>query len=359
MENTEAVKEQKQISKKLKGANSDKIIIGSIIAICLIVAFGLFGVYYYNSTLKPIAKFDGGTLTISEYTVYYKLYAQYLAYYGYSEEEIPDEIAQQAALEKILLVEAQNAGMTISEEDKQEIDQMFEDEESVAQYEENGFDLVALRQVFYNNCVITDYIDKLEAEATDEEVTDYIKSTYGESADLNEYVTRHILIKTIDSSYNDLSDEEKEIARQKAQDLLTRALNGEDFEQLARDNSEDSTASDGGKYLMYMDGYTDDAYETAVKGLQVGQITTSLVESSYGYHIIKLDAINENGRVNNTTDRSAYVNKKIADMTQEKNLEINEDAVIKAVETITGRKITTTNNDTTNNTTVDDTTTAE
>lgn len=365
MENKEqdvSKKEKKAISKKVKGANSDKIVIASIVIFCLVFAFAVFGIYYYNSNLKPIAKFDGGTLTISEYTVYYKMYAQYLAYCGYSEDEIPGEIAQQAALEKVLVTEAKNAGMTISEEDKQEVDEMFADEDTVAQYEAAGFDLTALRNIFYDNAIITAYVEKMQEEASDEDIINYIKTTYGEDANLTEYVTRHILFLTVDSSTGvDLSDDKKAEAKSKAESVLARALNGENFEELAKENSEDSTAADGGLYNMYLDDRTDDAYEAAVKQLQVGGITTALVESSYGYHIIKLDAINENGRANSETERSNYINKKIANITVEKNLVVDEEALAKAVETITGKTASEGNNtiNSTSSDSVDTTTVVE
>ncbi|MDO4283559.1 MAG: peptidylprolyl isomerase [Clostridia bacterium] len=347
-------KEKKEISKKVKGANTDKIVIASIVIFCIVFAFGIFGIYYYNSNLKPIARFDGGNLTISEYTVYYRMYAQYLSYAGYSEDEIPGEIAQQAALEKVLVTEAKNAGMTLSDEDKAEVDEMFADEDRVAQYKEMGFDITALKNVFYDNAIITAYIEKLQEDASDEEIINYIQTTYGEDANLTEYVTRHILFLTVDASSGvELSDDKKAEAKQKAEAVLARALNGEDFEELAKENSEDSTAADGGLYKMYLDGRTDDAYEAAVKELKVGEITAALVESSYGYHIIKLDAINENGRANSQTERSNYINKKIANITNEKNLEIDEKALQKAVETITGKTASANNTTSDNNATVE------
>lgn len=363
MEKNDEEVTKKAISKKVKGDNTDKIVISGIVLFCVVFALAIFGIFYYNSNLKPIAKFDGGTLTISEYTVYYKMYAQYLTYSGYSEEEIPNEIAQQAALEKILVTEAKNSGIQISEEDKKEIDEMFQDENTVSQYKQMGFDLVALKDIFYNNSIINSYIDKLTEEATDEDIIAYIKSSYGEDADLTEYVTRHILFKTMDTSTRQpLSDEEKAAAKQKAEAVLTRALNGEDFETLAKENSEDSTAEEGGLYKMYADGRTDSAYSKAAMSLEVGGITATLVESSYGYHIIKLDDKIENGRANSETEREEYVNMKISNITEEKNLSIDSVALAKAVETITGKKATNENNAVENgitNEAVDNTTTEE
>lgn len=59
---------------------------------------------------------------------------------------------------------------------------------------------------------------------------------------------------------------------------------------------------------MYMDNNTVDEYEDAVKKMKVGEIYPELVETTYGYHIIKLNAKNENGRLNSEIERQEYAN---------------------------------------------------
>ena len=95
--------------------------------------------------------------------------------------------------------------------------------------------------------------------------------------------------------------------------------------------------------------------------MQVGDIV--LVESTYGYHIIKLNSITENGRSKSEYDRENYVNGNLNNISVEKNFKVNEDKIKKAVEQITGKSSSSENttdattNETTNSTTDTTTTT--
>ena len=93
--------------------------------------------------------------------------------------------------------------------------------------------------------------------------------------------------------------------------------------------------------------------------MQVGDVV--LVESSYGYHVIKLASITENGRAKNEYDRENFVNENINKISTEKNFKVNSDNLKKAVEQITGKSSSDTTNTTSTNstqtTTTDNTTT--
>ena len=97
----------------------------------------------------------------------------------------------------------------------------------------------------------------------------------------------HILIKTTDDDGNELSDEEKQKAKKKAEELLSRVKNGEDFATLAKEHSEDTSASDGGDIGYFKEGELVDSFEKAVESLDNGEVYPEVVESDYGYHIIK------------------------------------------------------------------------
>lgn len=79
-------------------------------------------------------------------------------------------------------------------------------------------------------------------------------------------------------------------AKQKAHDLLKKALAGEDFAQLAKDNSEDPGSKDnGGEYDFVPKGSFVPEYEEAIfdKNLKNGEIYPELAETQFGWHIIK------------------------------------------------------------------------
>ena len=306
--------------------------------------------------MVAVATYDGGKVTKSEYTIYYKTFQPMLTYFGYPEDIIPEQIANKAALDEIILKEAKKEGVTIPEDRKKEIDEQFQDKDQLKQLEEQNINADQLKNLYYSDAIISAYIDKKVAEANDEDVLNYIK-TSEENANLNSYETNHVLFKTTSSSGTALSDEEKANKKSQAEAVLQRVKNGEDIATIAKDLSEDTgTKESGGIYTVYMDGQTDESYANAVKDMQVGDVV--LVESSYGYHVIKLTSITENGRAKNEYDRENYVNDNINKISTEKNFKVNSDNLKKVVEQITGKSSTDANN-TDSNSTQDTSTTGD
>ena len=343
---TELNKVDEKKIKKISKVSSDKIAVFSVIAIVLLIAFGLFFYLYYSQNMVAVVTFDGGKVTRAEYEVYYKTFQPFLtSYYGYSEDEVGTQIAEKAALDKIIVKDATAAGVTLSEEDIAAIDEVFNDEDRVKSFTDSGIDIGIMRQLYESDYMITNYMEKLAEDLTDEEIKTYITDTYGETADLYEYDTRHILFKTIDDSYYPLSDSEKAEKKAKAEEVLKRALAGEDFATLAKEFSEDTTAENGGEFIMYMDGNTVTEYSDAVAKLSEGQITSALVESDYGYHIIKLEKKVENGRLQNSTEREACVSAKINNLTEERNVKVNEDVMNKIIEKLNSTSASTSSDD--------------
>lgn len=76
-------------------------------------------------------------------------------------------------------------------------------------------------------------------------------------------------------------------ARAKADSLLAALRNGADFEQLAKDNSQDGGSASQGGYMGWVTaGRLPYSFETAVYTLKPGEIS-DVVESYVGYHILK------------------------------------------------------------------------
>lgn len=339
-EEKKKIKEEKRAIKKASKSNDSKVVIG-IVAIVLILALTIFGFYFYKSNFEVIAKFDGGSITKAEYDVYYKTFSSILSqYYGYSDSIIPEEIAKKAAVDKVIVGLAKEAGTKISDEDQASLDEIFNNNEYVESFVSQGMDIDKTRTLYYNDYLITQYLADLQENVSSDEILAHIKEHDGEDADLYEYKTSHILIKTVDDSNNPLSDEEKAAVKTKAEEILSRALAGEDFATLAKENSEDSgTASLGGVYVCYNDGSTVDEYIKAVNTLEIGKITTELVETSYGYHIIKLDDKVENGRTNSSYERELYVNEFTDGLGEKYNVTVDKEILNKYIISLTGSPI--------------------
>ena len=91
-----------------------------------------------------------------------------------------------------------------------------------------------------------------------------------------------------------IADVEK--IQEKANALLTRLKNGEDFQKVASEFNEDDTRSTGGELPWFgkdgkMDGgaTVDDSYVQAAFALEKGQYSSSVIKTQYGFHIIKVD----------------------------------------------------------------------
>ena len=306
------VKEEKALVKKVKKtANNDtKIIMGIVIGVILI-AFAIFGFYFYKVNIDYVVSYDGGTVTKADYKVYYAMFAQMLTYYGYPESEIPDQIAQKAALDGILVEAAKEAGVELTQEQKDEIEAVFSNEENLESFRSQGIDIARVKKLYYNDYLITAYMEKLENEATDEQILEYIKSYSGsEDIDLYEYNTQHILFKLTDSNGDEL-----------------------DVEEFSEDTG---TKEDAGKYTFCDNGTTMEEFVKAAKTLNNGEIYNGLVETSAGYHIIKLESKVENGRLKNSSEREEYVNKLINDLSDSKNIQVDVDGLNALIKEITG-----------------------
>ena len=139
---------------------------------------------------------------------------------------------------------------------------------------------------YKRNLAIEDYV---KDSVTDDEIQKY----YDDEV-IGDIKVRHILIQP--ETTDDMSTEEKteaeEKAKKEAEDLIKQLDDGADFEELAKEHSDDTgSASDGGLIDYFnRDDNMDEAFLNASIDLEEGKYTEEPVQSSFGYHIIlKLD----------------------------------------------------------------------
>ena len=112
---------------------------------------------------------------------------------------------------------------------------------------------------------------------------DEIKRYYNENT-VGDISAKHILIKVDTSTDDGLTDDE---AKEKAKDLIKKLNDGEDFEKLAKENSDDSGSKEKGGDLGYFNkGDMVKEFEEAAYNLKVNEYTKEPVKTTYGYHII-------------------------------------------------------------------------
>ena len=97
------------------------------------------------------------------------------------------------------------------------------------------------------------------------------------------YRASHILLRV----ENTATPAQKAEAKAKGDDLLKQLKGGADFADLAKANSQDGSAANGGDLGTFGKGQMVPAFEQAVAALKPGEIS-GVVETPFGYHIIKL-----------------------------------------------------------------------
>ncbi|MBP3445001.1 MAG: peptidylprolyl isomerase [Bacilli bacterium] len=138
-----------------------------------------------------------------------------------------------------------------------------------------------IRLNYYRTEAVNDYAKK---SVTDKQIQKYYdENVYGDIS------CKHILITP--AVTDDMSDEDKtkadKEALQKAKDIIKKLKNGESFDDLAKEYSDDTSNKDKGGDLGYFNtGDMLEEFEKAAFDLKKGKYTTTPVKTKYGYHII-------------------------------------------------------------------------
>ncbi len=134
--------------------------------------------------------------------------------------------------------------------------------------------------------------------------------TIANEGDMNAKAS-HILFK-----WDDPSDEKKKIAKEKANGILAQIKGGASFEEMARIHGTDGTAQQGGDLGWFGKGQMVKPFEEAIFGAKSLGLLPALVETDFGYHIIKITAVPTNTKykvvtINKTITPSAETEKAV------------------------------------------------
>ena len=149
----------------------------------------------------------------------------------------------------------------------------------VSKYKENF-----MKNIKINDNEIKTYYDNHKDEFTKEEVR-----------------ASQILISTLDDNNNVVNQEQKEKLKDKAEDILEKLKNNEDFAILAKEYSDDkNSGKDGGDLGYFSKEDKNIDFTNPVFKLEKDQLSY-IIETEYGYHIVKLT---DNKSVTKTLDES-------------------------------------------------------
>lgn len=157
-----------------------------------------------------------------------------------------------------------------------------------------------------NTVLVSDAAKEMGIKATDEEVAalksqvltqfntaeaanEELNKRYGWNMDIYEdkvlrpFVLQNKLAEQIQSD-----ETKREAVRAQAQAVLEKVKAGEDFAALAKQYGQDGTKDSGGDLGWFARGDMVPQFEEAAFALKKGEVTQELVETQYGYHVIKL-----------------------------------------------------------------------
>jgi len=207
-------------------------------------------------------------------------------------EILDQQVLDQLILEQLQLEEARRYGMDVPEQQLNQAletiaaNNNFESIEAFAtSISQQGLSLAVLRQQIARDLLINQIqqgIVNNRIRVTEQEINNFLDSSDGRIATSPDYRLGHILIAVSGSS----SDQAKEQAEQKAQDLYQQLQEGADFASLAITHSNDQNALEGGDLGWRRLNQLPELFATAVEHLEVGQVSEP-IRSGAGFHLLK------------------------------------------------------------------------
>ncbi|MDF2595903.1 MAG: hypothetical protein K0R69_2244 [Clostridia bacterium] len=189
---------------------------------------------------------------------------------------------------------AEELKLTLSDEEKKAISDQSNDittnnAELVTALQ---FELKDMEEFITHGFIVQKVIQNLSEgyTPTEEEISlqrDQVKAQY-ETA-----TVKHVLIQTVDAEGKALPEDKVKEAKALAEDILKKALAGEDMAELAKTYSQDPGSKDQGGEYTFPKGQMVPEFETASFTGEIGKVYPELVETAYGYHIVKVEARNQ------------------------------------------------------------------
>lgn len=220
----------------------------------------------FNCSIADIAKMWGSSLGETTFGEY-----------------VADMTLDQLILLKAGSQEAKKRGIELDADDIENIDKTMEsikqqlgsDEAYEAYFASCGSTEADARAFYEESALVDKLYSELEAsyKASDTEIKKYMDENYVRA--------KHILFAT-----NGLTDEDKAAKKILAEETLAKIKKGDDFDKLMTELGEDPGAKAQPEGYLFTKGEMVDEFEKSAFALKVGEVS-DIVESAYGYHIIK------------------------------------------------------------------------
>jgi peptidyl-prolyl cis-trans isomerase C len=153
---------------------------------------------------------------------------------------------------------------------------------------DNKPDVKKQLELFADNFLVNEFLRRevaQKATVSEDDIKTYYDGHKDEFKTSDMIRARHILIKVAPQS----SEEEKKKAKEKAEGILKKIKDEEDFAGLANNYSDDASSKlTGGDLGFFPRGKMVKPFEDAAFALKPGEVS-GIVETQFGYHIIKLE----------------------------------------------------------------------
>ncbi len=230
----------------------------------------------------PAAKMNGMKIAYIDYIrdvqTLNKFYSSAEAAEKPTEEQVSDQVLSRLIANLLIAKEAKKYDIKVTDEDvskmKSQIMAQFESEDSaraelMSRY---GWTLEDYTEQVMKPLILEQKLQEAFTVGTDEEGNKYKKQ---------EVKASHILFK--------VEDEKSDVkVKAKAESVLKRIKNGEDFAKLAGEFGSDSTKDSGGDLGWFGKGQMVPEFEEVVFALEKDQLGDKLVKTQFGYHIVKV-----------------------------------------------------------------------
>ncbi len=279
-----------------------------------------FGYYVYISQAQMLQEAGVDTSDAAAVSEFWNIKTD-----GKTNAELACErAADEAVYVLVQYNKALETGIEFTEEDKTQLEadiaSMQEQMGGEAAYNSQlamlGTTPEAFKILYEKNMVAAKLYDKLVEDGTlavsDDDVKNYISENYIKA--------QHILFMTQDPTTGEIYDEATaQSKRYVAEDTLAKIKAGEDFAKLMNELSEDTglaTYPDGYEFTK---GEMVPQFEEAAFALEENQVS-DIVETSYGYHIIKrlpFEVTDEKIALYSENAKTAFTTEKMDTLTEE------------------------------------------
>lgn len=222
-------------------------------------------------------------------------------------KEVVDELVDRTILLKLASADGFKPSAEAAEKEFQNMQKEIPAEKIEELLAQQGLTMDDFKKKMAIGVAIRDWINKkVTSSIKDEDIEKYYRENQDKYKKAETVNASHILInpKEIDKEKSaKMTEEEKKTemdkakadAKKKAEDILAKLKTGGDFEKLAEENSAcPSGKSSKGNLGEFQRGAMVKEFDDAAFGLKPGEIS-GVVETKFGYHIIKLNSKKEAG----------------------------------------------------------------